>query len=138
MALQRLANADATGRAGLLVDEYTEDWSTLWWVRVDGSAQVLTADSSERWRTARRRGRPGQAGVALGALTRKYPQYVSQPPDWTCHRVTCDAMTGGRRSLRSAQLNESPQAQELPALGLSMVKPCFSMVSAKSIDAPPR
>ena len=80
VALQRLANIDATGRASLLVDEYTEDWSTLWWVRVDGSAQVLTADSSERGRTARRRGRPGQFGVALEALTRKYPQYVSQPP----------------------------------------------------------
>ena len=80
VALQRLANIDATGRASLLVDEYTEDWSTLWWVRVDGSAQVLTADSSERGRTARRRGRPGQVGVALEALTRKYPQHVSRPP----------------------------------------------------------
>src|SRR5438034_637709 len=28
-----------------------------------------------------------------------------------------------------AQLNESPQAQEPVAFGLSMVKPCFSMVS---------
>jgi PPOX class probable F420-dependent enzyme len=80
VALQQLANIDATGRASLLVDEYTEDWSTLWWTGVDGSAQVLTADSSERGRTARRRGRPGQVGVALEALTRKYPQYVSQPP----------------------------------------------------------
>ncbi len=34
------------------------------------------------------------------------------------------------------QLNESPQAHEPVALGLSMVKPCFSMVSTKSMDAP--
>lgn len=34
------------------------------------------------------------------------------------------------------QLNESPHAQEPVALGLSMVKPCFSIVSTKSIDAP--
>src|SRR6478672_12963365 len=34
---------------------------------------------------------------------------------------------------QAAQLKESPQAQLLPALGLSMVKPCFSIVSAKSI-----
>ena len=34
------------------------------------------------------------------------------------------------------QLNESPQAQEPPAFGLSIVKPCFSMVSTKSIVAP--
>src|SRR5690606_10699150 len=36
------------------------------------------------------------------------------------------------------QWNESPQAQEPVALGLSMVKPCFSMVSTKSITAPLR
>ena len=41
-------------------------------------------------------------------------------------------------SQRLRQLKLSPQAQELPALGLSMVKPCFSMVSAKSIVAPSR
>ena len=67
MALQRLANIEATGRASLLVDEYLEDWSGLWWVRFDGAAQVLDPDSSE-------------AGVAVEALTRKYPQYLSEPP----------------------------------------------------------
>ena len=36
------------------------------------------------------------------------------------------------------QWNESPQAQEPVALGLSIVKPCFSMVSTKSIIAPLR
>ena len=34
------------------------------------------------------------------------------------------------------QLNESPQAHDPPAFGLSIVKPCFSMVSTKSIVAP--
>ena len=34
----------------------------------------------------------------------------------------------------SDQLKLSPQAQDPPALGLSIVKPCFSMVSTKSID----
>jgi hypothetical protein len=38
----------------------------------------------------------------------------------------------------AAQLNESPQAQEPVAFGLSIVKPCFSMVSTKSMEAPPR
>jgi PPOX class probable F420-dependent enzyme len=66
-ALRRLANIAATGRVSLLVDEYGEDWSGLWWVRVDGSARVLAADSNE-------------GGVAVDALTHKYPQYVSQPP----------------------------------------------------------
>src|SRR5262249_13079204 len=35
-----------------------------------------------------------------------------------------------------AQLKESPQAQDPVAFGLSIVKPCFSMVSTKSIVAP--
>jgi len=65
--LQRLANVAATGRASLLADEYSEDWSTLWWVRCDGSARVLP-------------GQDGQVGVALDALTRKYRQYGSDPP----------------------------------------------------------
>ncbi len=29
--LQRVADVAATGRAGLFVDEYAEDWSSLWW-----------------------------------------------------------------------------------------------------------
>ena len=77
--LQRLANIDATGRASLLVDNYTEDWSALWWIRVDGPAQVLGVDN-ERRRTDLRRGRPEQVHTAVQALTRKYPQYVGQPP----------------------------------------------------------
>ena len=36
------------------------------------------------------------------------------------------------------QWKESPQAQDPVAFGLSMVKPCFSIVSTKSIVAPPR
>jgi PPOX class probable F420-dependent enzyme len=79
MALQRLANIDATGRASVLVDEYTEDWSALWWIRVDGSARVLTVDD-ERGPTAQRGGHQEQIPIAIEALTRKYPQYVSQPP----------------------------------------------------------
>ena len=38
----------------------------------------------------------------------------------------------------SDQLKESPQAQEDVAFGLSIVKPCFSMVSTKSMVAPSR
>ncbi len=43
-----------------------------------------------------------------------------------------------RRRGGGAQWKESPQAQEPPALGLSIWKPCFSMVSAKSTVAPAR
>src|SRR3979490_2520515 len=39
--LQRLANAAAHPSVALLADHYEEDWSRLWWVRVDGRAHVL-------------------------------------------------------------------------------------------------
>jgi PPOX class probable F420-dependent enzyme len=65
--LQRLANVAASGRASLLVDEYHDDWSGLWWVRFDGSAQILAVDTD-------------QGRIAVEALTDKYQQYVSQPP----------------------------------------------------------
>jgi hypothetical protein len=38
-------------------------------------------------------------------------------------------------AIRTDQWNESPQAQEPDALGFSIVKPCFSIVSTKSLVA---
>lgn len=64
--LRRLDNIDATGRVSLLVDEYTEDWSQLWWIRVDGAARVLA--------------RGAQSGIGIDALVRKYAQYTASPP----------------------------------------------------------
>ena len=61
-ALRRLENVRATGRASLLVDHYEEDWSRLWWVRVDGPAEVLDANAG------------------LDALAAKYEQYRADPP----------------------------------------------------------
>jgi PPOX class probable F420-dependent enzyme len=65
-ALRRLANVRATGTASLLVDHYDEDWSALWWVRVDGRAAVLE-DGDRREQ-------------ALDLLAAKYPQYRQQRP----------------------------------------------------------
>jgi PPOX class probable F420-dependent enzyme len=62
-ALARLENVRATGRASLLVDHYEEDWERLWWVRVDGAAEVVRSDR------------------ALDALAAKYPQYRTKRPD---------------------------------------------------------
>lgn len=63
--LRRLANIAATGRVSLLVDHYDDDWSRLWWIRVDGRAEVLEADA---------------ATAALDALVAKYRQYESNRP----------------------------------------------------------
>jgi len=75
-ALRRLANIEATGRASLLVDAYDEDWSALWWVRVDGPARVLPADDAE-------------AVLGVDALVAKYPQYRDRRPDGPVVAVSC-------------------------------------------------
>lgn len=62
-ALRRLDNIRATGRASVLVDHYDPDWSLLWWVRLDGAAEVL--DTHEG---------------AIAALVAKYPQYAAATP----------------------------------------------------------
>ncbi|KAA0024174.1 TIGR03668 family PPOX class F420-dependent oxidoreductase [Antrihabitans cavernicola] len=67
-ALRRLDNIAATGHVSLLVDHYEGDWSQLWWLRVDGNAQVVDADSPD--------------GVtAIDALVAKYPQYDDARPE---------------------------------------------------------
>jgi PPOX class probable F420-dependent enzyme len=41
--LRRLVNVEADARVTLLVDEYADDWSRLWWVRLNGEARVVDA-----------------------------------------------------------------------------------------------
>jgi PPOX class probable F420-dependent enzyme len=66
LALKRLANLRANPYASVLVDHYADDWSTLWWIRMDGDARVI-GSGPERDR-------------ALGLLTSKYQHYEVQPP----------------------------------------------------------
>jgi PPOX class probable F420-dependent enzyme len=61
-SLARLENVRATGRASLLVDHYEEDWAELWWVRVDGVAEVV------------------DSAAAIDALAGKYEQYRTDRP----------------------------------------------------------
>lgn len=59
--LRRVRNVRENPQACLLVDEYDEDWTRLWWVLVRGPAAVLEG------------GAEFTAGVDL--LVEKYPQY---------------------------------------------------------------
>ena len=54
----------------LVIDDYTDDWQCLWWIRVDGLAQVVQPPDPER--------DPDTAPV-IQALRRKYPQYGQTP-----------------------------------------------------------
>lgn len=65
--LQRIRNLEANPSVSLLVDHYDDDWTQLWWVRVDGVARVL-GESEERT-------------AALDLLAKKYAQYrETRPP----------------------------------------------------------
>jgi|SRR6185437_4698775 len=76
-ALKRLANIAANPQVTLLVDQYTDDWTQLWWVRADGTARVLE-DSAN----------------AIVLLAQKYPQYREQPPPGPVIAVDVERWTG--------------------------------------------
>lgn len=65
--LRRLANIERNAQVCLLVDEYTEDWEQLWWVRADGHA-AIHAEGPAVDRTYQ-------------LLRAKYPQYATVPLD---------------------------------------------------------
>ena len=61
VALRRLDNIAANPFVSVLVDEYDDDWKTLWWARADGWAHV-------------------EDEYDLGELIAQYPQYRDEPP----------------------------------------------------------
>ncbi len=67
LALRRLDNLRSNPAVALLVDHYDDqEWSRLWWVRVDGRGRVV--DEGE------------ERDAALTVLGAKYPQYREHPP----------------------------------------------------------
>lgn len=65
-ALQRLRNIEREPRVSVLIDEYAEDWSRLWWVRGDGHAEVLAASD---------------AIAQIDLLVDRYPAYRERRPE---------------------------------------------------------
>lgn len=78
--LQRLSNIAATGAASLLIDEYDDDWTRLWWVRLDTRAR-LVHDSAE-------------TELAIRLLSEKYQQYRHQPPSGPVIALDVDRWAG--------------------------------------------
>lgn len=66
MQLRRLDNVRAYPAVSLLVDHYDDDWTQLWWVRVDGTARVLEAGTEH--------------ARAIDLLVAKYAQYRGLRP----------------------------------------------------------
>ncbi len=69
-ALARLEHVERDARVSLLLDDYAEDWTRLWWIRLDGNAEVVRSKDPES--------DPVLAPV-VGALREKYPQYGEVP-----------------------------------------------------------
>lgn len=63
-ALARERNVRADPRVAVLLDHYDADWERLWWLRIEGLAEVVPAGA---W--------PGP----VEALRAKYPQYAEVP-----------------------------------------------------------
>jgi PPOX class probable F420-dependent enzyme len=77
-SLRRLENIAADPFVSVLVDEYAEDWTALWWARADGWARVLdTADVPE-----------------YRELVAKYTQYRDQPPAGPVIVIAVDHWSG--------------------------------------------
>jgi PPOX class probable F420-dependent enzyme len=62
LSLARLRHIETNPRVSLLVDEYGDDWDQLWWVRVEGSAAVISQGPD--WEHA------------ITLMRQKYPQYL--------------------------------------------------------------
>ncbi len=80
--LRRLDNIRSRPNAALLVDRYDDDWTQLWWVRVDGRARVLGGAEGEEYR------------VGVDALADKYPQYRADRPTGALVIIDVDRVTG--------------------------------------------
>ncbi len=64
--LKRLRNIRANPRVEVLVDHYEENWRRIWWIRVQGIAEILE-------------GGP-ERDEAVDRLVEKYPQYRFERP----------------------------------------------------------
>ena len=78
-ALRRLRNIAENPAVALLADHDEDDWSQLWWVRVDGLAEVR--DAAER-------------PELVDALAAKYAQYRQQRPDKALIAITAQRWSG--------------------------------------------
>jgi len=77
--LARLEHIRANPAVALVVDHYEDDWSRLWWVRLEGRARLV--EDGPEWDRA----------VAL--LQAKYAQYRDRPPTGTVIAVEIDRRT---------------------------------------------
>jgi hypothetical protein len=68
----------------LLVDRWSEEWSKLSWLRLEGVASLIAPDAPG-----------GEHAAALSALRKRYPQYLEQDLETRpVMRITLRRVTG--------------------------------------------
>ena len=67
--LARVRNVRKNPNVSLLLDSYEQDWSKLWWIRIEGIANIVEAESDT----------DAHIADAVRALRHKYPQYQDIP-----------------------------------------------------------
>lgn len=75
--LRRLRNIVNNANVCILVDQYSDDWAQLWWVRADGSAEIRD-----------------DAAELVDLLVAKYPQYRETRPSGPVVVVRVDGWSG--------------------------------------------
>lgn len=78
--LRRLANIRENPHVALLADHYEDDWDRLWWVRVDGHANIALD--------------PSRTAGPVGLLAERYAQYRERPPEGPVIAIAIDSWTG--------------------------------------------
>lgn len=78
--LKRLRNIQADPRVAVLADHYEDDWSRLWWVRADATAEIIEDEAA--------------MADPIALLGRRYRQYRADPPEGPVIAMTVQRWTG--------------------------------------------
>ncbi|GAA4613685.1 TIGR03668 family PPOX class F420-dependent oxidoreductase [Actinoallomurus liliacearum] len=78
--LKRLRNIQADPRVAVLADHYEDEWSRLWWVRADATAQIIED--------------PEAMAAPIGLLRGRYRQYRAHAPEGPVIALTVHRWTG--------------------------------------------
>ncbi len=78
--LKRLRNIAANPAVAVLFDHYEDDWSRLWWVRIDGAARMVDEELA--------------AARAIDLLVRRYERYRQTRPGGPVVAISIERMSG--------------------------------------------
>jgi PPOX class probable F420-dependent enzyme len=78
--LKRLRNIRADPRVAVLADHYEDDWTRLWWVRADATAEIIED--------------PAAMARPVSLLRGRYRQYREAPPEGPVIALTVERWTG--------------------------------------------